>query len=238
MTQHFTPKAGPTPMSSDTALYRLMTWLSPSYPVGAYAFSHGIENAVERDYIRDRDTALDWIRDLVLHGNGRSDLVFLKEAWDAYGDSAALRQIAAYAVAFQTTNELRTESVAQGRAFAEVTREAWHSERLIESLDAIADAPAYPVVVGVTAAAHAVGREDTMLAFGHAFAANLVSAAVRLVPLGQTDGQRMTAALEPDVGAAIGEATTLSRHTVSNATIYSDICSMNHETQYTRLFRS
>lgn len=225
-------------MSTDTALYRLMTWLSPSYPVGAYAFSHGIENAVERGFVRDRNTAFEWIRDLLRHGNGRADLVFLKEAWDAYDDNDALRQIAQHAVAFQTTSELRTESVAQGRAFIEVTRNAWPTESLHEHLDALADAPAYPVIVGAVAGAHGVGREDTMLAFAHAFGANLVSATVRLVPLGQTDGQRMTADLETDVAAAVADASTLSRHTVSNATIYSDICSMNHETQYTRLFRS
>ncbi len=225
-------------MSTDAALYRLMTWLSPSYPVGAYAFSHGLENAVERDYVQDRDTALDWIRDLVLHGNGRADLVFLKEAWDARGDTKALKDLARYAVAFQTTSELRTESVAQGRAFAEVSRNAWQTGEMDEVLEAVADAPAYPVVVGAVAAAHEVARESTMLAFAHAFAANLVSAAVRLVPLGQTDGQRMTAALEEDVTAAVSDACALTRYTVSNATIYSDICSMNHETQYTRLFRS
>ena len=225
-------------MSTDSALYRLMTWLSPSYPVGAYAFSHGLENAVERNFVHDRDTALGWIRDLVLHGNGRADLVFLKEAWEAGGDTQALKGLARYAVAFQTTSELRTESVAQGRAFAKVSRSAWQTRELDAALDAIAEAPAYPVVVGAVAAAHDVARESTMLAFAHAFAANLVSAAVRLVPLGQTDGQRMTAALEGDVTVAVSDACALTRYTVSNATIYSDICSMNHETQYTRLFRS
>ena len=225
-------------MSTDPDLYRLMTWLSPSYPVGAYAFSHGLENAVERNFVHDRETALEWIRDLVLHGNGRADLVFLKEAWEARGDTTALTDLARYAVAFQTTSELRTESVAQGRAFAEVSRNAWQTSELETVLDAVAEAPAYPVVVGAVAAAHGVARESTMLAFAHAFAANLVSAAVRLVPLGQTDGQRMTEALEGDITAAVSDASTLTRHTVSNATIYSDICSMNHETQYTRLFRS
>lgn len=225
-------------MSTDPALYRLMTWLSPSYPVGAYAFSHGLENAVDCDFVHDRDTALEWIRDLVLHGNGRADLVFLKEAWEARGDPKALASISRHAVAFQTTSELRTESVAQGRAFAQVSRNAWQTRKLDAVLDATGEAPAYPVVVGAVAAAHDVARESTMLAFAHAFAANLVSAAVRLVPLGQTDGQRMTAALEGDVTAAVGDACTLTRDTVFNATIYSDICSMNHETQYTRLFRS
>ena len=225
-------------MSTDPGLYRLMTWLSPSYPVGAYAFSHGLENAVERGFVHDSGSALEWIRDLVRHGNGRADLVFLKEAWDAEGHVSTLADLAQFAVAFQTTSELRTESLAQGRAFADISRNAWQTSALDTILDGIADAPAYPVVVGAVAAAHGVAREGTMLAFAHAFAANLVSAAVRLVPLGQTDGQRITAALEADVSAAVADGLALTRHTVSNATIYSDICSMNHETQYTRLFRS
>ena len=225
-------------MNTDTALYRLMTWLSPSYPVGAYAFSHGIENAVERGFIGDRESALEWIRDLLRYGNGRADLVFLKEAWDAHDDRESLQSIARHAIAFQASSELRTESIAQGRAFAEITRNAWQDPILDTALEAIADSPAYPVVVGAAAASHGIDREATMLAFAHAFCANLVSATVRLVPLGQTDGQRITAALEPEVMAAVTDAGSLSRHTVSNATIYSDICSMNHENQYTRLFRS
>ncbi len=225
-------------MSTDPALYRLMTWLSPAYPVGAYAFSHGVENAVERGFVHDRDSTLEWIRDLVRHGNGRADLVFLKEAWDSGDNTGALAKLARHAVAFQATSELRTESLAQGRAFAEVSRSAWHTPALDVRLEAVADAPAYPVVVGAVAAAHGIARDSTMMAYAHAYTANLVSAAVRLVPLGQTDGQRVTAALEADVKDAVAQANTLTCHTVSSATIYSDICSMNHETQYTRLFRS
>ena len=230
-------------MSTESDLYRLMTWLSPSYPVGAYAFSHGIEYAVESSAVTDRISAYQWISDLVLKGNGRADLVFLKSAWEACAWEACtseerLADTARYACAFQGTSELRTESLAQGRAFADVTRDAWPASNLDKVLEAIGEDTAYPVVVGAIARCHEIGQQSAMIAYGHAFAANLVSAALRLVPLGQTDGQRMTAALEGDIKVAVTEASALTYDTVSNATIMSEISSMKHETQYTRLFRS
>ncbi len=214
-----------------------MTWLSPSFPVGAYAFSHGLETAVENGLITDAASAGSWIDDLVRFGNGRSDLVFLAEAYEASCDLDELGAIAEYALAFQATAELRVESLAQGRAFIGVAVAAWPTESLVQVSSAIADMP-YPVAVGLVAAEHGVDRNAAMHAFVHAFIANLVSAAIRLVPLGQTDGQRMTAALEDAANDAVGDASLQSRHTVANSTILSDIVSMQHETQYTRLFRS
>ena len=225
-------------MSTESGLYRLMTWLSPSYPVGAYAFSHGLENAVESGRIRDRASAAAWITDLVRTGNGRADLVFLKEAWEGADRPEALREIAEFCVAYQATSELRTESLAQGRAFADVTSEAWPHEILRAGLEAVGTGIPYPVVVGLAARAHEIDLGSAMLAYGHAFAANLVSAVVRLVPLGQTDGQRLTAELETPIADTVVDASALTRFTVTNATIMGDISSMQHESQYTRLFRS
>lgn len=219
------------------SLYRLMTWLSPSFPVGAYAFSHGIETAVEAGRIHDAASTREWIDDLVRYGNGRSDLVFLAEAFDASGDLASLEEIADYCRAFQGTSELRLESMAQGRAFLDVSAETWPSPTIDAARQGIEAMP-YPVAVGLVAAEHGIAKEQAMHAFVHAFIANLVSAAVRLVPLGQTDGQRITAALESTALEAVTSALSLDRHTVSSATINSDIVSMQHETQYTRLFRS
>ncbi len=219
------------------SLYRLMTWLSPSFPVGAYAFSHGLETAVETGRVRDAQSTREWIEDLVRYGNGRSDLVFLAEAFDAAGDLPALQDISDYCRAFQGTAELRLESVAQGRAFIDVSAETWPSPAIRAAKAAIEEMP-YPVAVGLVAAEHGIEKEQAMHAFVHAFVANLVSAAVRLVPLGQTDGQRITAALESAAQEAVAAALTLDRHSVSNVTILSDIVSMQHETQYTRLFRS
>ena len=219
-------------------LFKLLTWMSPSYPVGAYAFSHGLENAVDEGLVADRASAQEWIRDVIAYGNGRADLTFLRAAWEAATDREELARLAEYCAAYESTMELRLESEAQGRAFADVSASAWSDPHIERSLAAIGDRLPYPVVVGTVARHHGVDRTASMTAYGHALVANLVSAAVRLVPLGQTDGQRITAALESDVLCAVDEALRLDPYHVTTATLRLDIASMNHETQYTRLFRS
>lgn len=225
-------------MSTSNSLYKLQSWLSPSYPVGAYSFSHGVENAVERGWVADVVSASGWIDDLLTRGNGFADLVFLREAQDACHDPERLKQVLEFALAFQTTSELRTETTAQGSAFLRVTGDAWYCDE-IATLRAInGKACPYPVAVGVVAAGHGIDGRTTLTAYGHAFVANLASAAVRLIPLGQTDGQRIVAGLVDSVNAAIERALETSLHSVATATPMADITSMNHETQYTRLFRS
>ena len=225
-------------MNTDTGLYRLMTWLSPSYPVGAYAFSHGLEYAVESGAIMDRESAYGWIRALVLEGGGRADLVFLKEAWQSWGDPGRMAELSRYAVAYQATSELRTESLAQGRAFADVTSDAWPHCKLIEVLTAIGSDTAYPVVVGAVAGIHDIERDSAMTAYGHAFAANLVSAALRLVPLGQTEGQACLLQLIPELTQTAEHSVALADDELWVSGWGSAIASMQHETLYTRLFRS
>ena len=113
-------------MSTDRSLYPLMTWLSPSFPVGAYTFSHGLENAIACDFVADRDSLRDWVRDLVLHGDGQADLVFLAAAWAAHDDARELGHVHELALAFQPTAEIRLETIAQGNAFLRTTAAAWH----------------------------------------------------------------------------------------------------------------
>ena len=223
-------------MSTSAALYKLQSWLSPSYPVGAYAFSHGLENAVDTELVNHVSDVTDWVGSVVSSGNGFADLVFLAAAWEASSDALALEEIAELAHAFQVTSELRTESVAQGAAFLSATQQAWPCEAL-HLLPA--DVPlAYPVVVGVAAAGHDIDKALALHAYGHAFVANLVSAAVRLIPLGQTQGQQSIAALAPVVDAAVERALTTPLARVATSTLMVDVVSMNHETQYTSLFRS
>lgn len=219
-------------------LYPLMTWLSPSFPVGAYSFSHGLENAVEAGLISDFDSAARWISDLLTLGDGHADLVFLAHAWAAGDDEQALQEVHELALAFQPSKEICLESTAQGNSFLRTAADTWPCE-IIEVLQRIAgETVVYPVALGAVARAHAVDQDVTLEAYGHAFIANLVSAAVRLVPLGQTDGQRITASLQATVSSeAIRAAATPLQH-VSSSCLMADITSMQHEVQYTRLFRS
>jgi urease accessory protein len=231
-----------TPIS-DPALYRLMTWLSPGFPVGGYTYSHGIEYAVEAGLVGDRESLRGWIGDILLYGSGRVDAGFLGAAWSAAAadDADALARVAERAEAFRGTAETAMESLAQGKAFLDAVRGAWPHRRLdgwVRELELIGRSPTYPVAVGVAAALAAVPRHAAVTGYLHAFAANLVSAGVRLVPLGQSDGLRAIAALEASVQTAAENALTGDLDDVGTATFMVDWTSMQHETQYTRLFRS
>ncbi len=221
-------------ITTDAALYRLLTWLSPAYPVGAYSYSHGVEYAVEAGLVRDRETLVDWIAQAVRHGAGLTDAALLAAAWR--GDE--LDAVCALANAWRGSAELALESRAQGTAFLAATRAAWPHPALDELALRARGEAMLPVAVGIAAKAHGVALDAVLTAYLHAFAGNVVSAGVRLIPLGQTEGQRAIAALEP----AIGEASRTARDTplddIGTASPMIDWCSMKHETQYTRLFRS
>jgi urease accessory protein len=226
-------------MSTET-LYRLMTWLSPAYPVGAFSYSGGIEYAVEAGDITDAASLQAWLATILAHGSGGSDAVLFAHAHRAIeaGDDKALHEVAELAAAFVSSRERHLETTAQGRAFVEATRAAWPCEAL-DRLAAVWDgAVAYPAAVAVTCAGHNIALESALPAYLQAVAANLVSAGVRLIPLGQTDGQRVLAALEPVIATTAQRALDPALADIGSATFRADIAGMRHETQYTRLFRS
>lgn len=220
--------------NASSSLYRLMSWLSPSFPVGAYAFSHGLEWQIEHQGLTHPHAVRDWIAELITRGSGQADLVLCGAAWRAMAAGDAVGALSELALAFAGSAERVTEAQAQGTAFVETVRATWPDA----TLDALPRDCAYPVAVGAVACAHGVPEAATLTGYGHAFVANLVSAAVRLVPLGQTDGQRITAALEVAVEAAVARAGDTAPDDLSSVTLVSDIAAMRHETQYTRLFRS
>lgn len=225
-----------------TALYRLLAWLSPSYPIGAFSYSHGLETAIEHGLVRDVETLTAWLTDLLEQGAGRNDVIFLRAAYEASVDEKddALTEAADLAAAFQPTAELLLETTAQGRAFLDTTSAAWPAATLDRLRQARQGRLALPIVVGVAAAGHSLPLSATLYGYLHAFAANLVSAGVRLIPLGQTDGQRVIAALERVIAETASRVLAFDHplHHLASNTVLSDWCSMRHETQYTRLFRS
>jgi urease accessory protein len=223
-----------------SALYRLMAWLSPAYPVGAFSYSGGIEWAVESGDVKDAETLKRWLTVMIAEGGGFCDAVFFAHAHRAVSqdDAMKLREVAELAAAFAPSKERHLETTAQGRAFIEATRAAWPCAALDRLAGAWDGAIAYPVAVGVTAAGHGIAVEPALGAYLHAVTANLISAGVRLIPLGQTDGQRLLAAFESVVETTAGRALATSLDQVGGAAFRADIASMLHETQYTRLFRS
>jgi urease accessory protein len=217
-----------------------MTWLSPAYPVGAFSYSSGLEWAVEAGDIADAEGLRGWLGVVIGEGGGFCDAVFFAHAHRAVvaGDDATLAEVAELAAAFSPSKERHLETTAQGRAFIEATQAAWPCAAL-DKLTAIWPGPyVYPVAVAAAAAGHGIALEPALGAYLHAVTANLVSAGMRLVPLGQTDGQRLLAALEPLVAATVHRALQTSLDDVGSAALRADLASMRHETQYTRLFRS
>ncbi|MBK0398679.1 urease accessory protein UreF [Limibaculum sp. M0105] len=207
------------------ALLKLATWLSPSYPVGAFTYSHGFEAAIGDGAIHDAETLAAWIADTLEHGAGRTDAILLAHAWRDPVDE----QVAELARALAPSSERLLEAEAQGNAFAATTAAAWGPD--------LPAAP-YPVAIGRAAAQHGLPLEDTAALYLHAFASNLVSAGIRLIPLGQTEGQGVVARLAPLIRRIAAEAIGASLDDIGSACFIGDIAAMRHETQSVRLFRS
>jgi urease accessory protein len=233
-----------TGMGDPPPLLRLLAWMSPSFPTGAFSYSHGLEMAVEDGAVRDPATLRAYVETALASGAGRCDGAFLALAWRAAvaGDMPTLCATAERAAAMRGSSELALESLSQGRAFLSTARAAWPCDGLgttAAALEAAGIEVAHPVAVALVGAAWSVPLDDLLLGHLHAFAANLVSAGIRLVPLGQTDGQRVLAALEAPLRAAAARAAAIGGlDDVASAAPAIDLLSIRHETQYTRLFRS
>ena len=203
-------------LSPEQTLYTLQTWFSPSYPVGSYTYSHGLENAFETGLIKSLDDAVEWISDIISCGSGFADIVFLTEAHTATSkdDFDHLSEIAEFATAFAGTAELRLESEAQGAAFIEIIQNVEAISGIKTFTENWTGPYPYSVVIGVASGDVGVEIRAVATAYAHAFVANLASALVRIIPLGQTDGQRIIARLAPVVTKAV------TAHLKQNLTIF------------------
>ncbi len=220
--------------------YILAAWFSPSYPVGAFSYSHGLEYAIEHQLVTDKNSAQNYIETCLQFGAGQLDGQFLAAIYKAglKEDWQQIVEIAELASVFVGTKELMLESHAQGAAFIKITRECWPSLLLNNFIEKYKGPYAYAVAVGVAAAGLKLPLETVLTAYLHGFCANIISAATRIVPLGQTDGQRITAAITKPVEKTVNQVLSLEEFHFSSATLMVDWCSMKHEEQYTRLFRS
>ena len=231
----------PDPSSmANRGLLRLMTWMSPSFPVGAFTYSHGLEWAVEQGEVTDAESLHQWLLDVLHHGSGRGDAVLLAEAWRRVtGEGPDLSDLVDLALALNPSAERLLESESQGKAFVKAAKAGWPvlAECGADRAKDISRAP-YPVAVGAVAGLSGIALEDALAAYLHGLCANLVSAGVRLVPLGQSDGVRVLAALEGEILSRADWAATAPFEALGGFAPLIDISSMKHETQYTRLFRS
>lgn len=232
-------------MAMVTSLYRLFAWLSPAFPTGAFSYSHGLEAAAAAGTVHDRATLLAWIAAIIRVGSGRIDADLFRDGYRAAasGDSAALAAANRRGVAYRATAELALESMAQGTAFAATVGAAWnpHPPTLragVEGGPETGEGVCHAVAVGAAAAAAGARLEDALTLYLQSFASNLMSAGLRLGLMGQTDGQRILAALEAVIGDAAAASLARDPEDFGAAGIAADLASMAHETQYSRLFRS
>lgn len=218
----------------------LLLWLSPAFPVGGFAFSHGLEWAAEQGWIKDRETLAAWVTDLIAHGAIGNDQILLCAAWRATmrQDEVALREAVALALALQPSAERHLEAVTQGGAFLAQIEAAWPCPAVSWFRGSHHGEVAYCTAVGVAAAGHGIALEVVLPPYGLAVIGNLVSAAVRLGVVGQTDGQRVLAGLVPEIESVSRRSLSATLDDLGGACWRSDLASLQHETQYTRLFRS
>jgi urease accessory protein len=221
-----------TMITTTEALRLLLTWLSPAFPTGGFAYSHGLEWAVEAGDVVDEPGLQSWLHDLLLHGAPWSDCILLRHAHAAEPDDLAALCELGTALAFG--KERRLETVAQGTAFVRAVT-IWGGARIARLVGR--DIP-YPVAVSAAAADNAIAAELVAAAYLQAIATNLVSAGVRLIPLGQTAGLRVLAALAPVLSQVTETTATATLDDIGTACFRADIAALRHETQHTRLFRT
>ena len=208
-----------------SALLHLLTWLSPAFPTGGFAYSHGLEWSVETGDVTTEPALITWLEDTITHGSLWSDAILLRHAHRA--PPAKLPTLAVLATSLAATPERRLETLAQGAAFCAAAA-PWGTFAALP----------YPIAVGALAATRAVPEDAAALAYLHAAAANIISAALRLIPLGQAAGLRTQAALEPTLLATAARTATATLDDLGTAAWISETASIHHETQYTRLFRT
>jgi urease accessory protein len=228
------------PATGSGRLYRLLAWLSPSFPTGAFSYSHGLEAAAEGGAVRDRASLEAWIGAIVMQGSGRIDADILCRAYRAAlaGDAPALDAANHRGVAYRASAELALEASQQGGAFLQTCVAAWPEPFLQEWALREREGVCHSAAFGAAAARAGIALDDALIGYLQAFAANLMSAGLRLGLIGQTDGQRILAALEPAIADAAAATPARDPADFGAAGFAADLASMAHETQYSRLFRS
>lgn len=216
----------PIAMHTDAVL-TLSQWLSPAYPIGAFAYSHGLEALVEAGRVTRPEALTDWLNDILERGAGHSDTLFLGAAYKA--KSAEIPEIDAACRAFAPSKERLMEANLQGAAFCNTTSQVW---------DLVLEGLTYPVAVGRAARLLDLPLELTKQMYLQAFLSNLVSVAMRLLPIGQTAGQTLIQALTPLCRDIAAKTAIQDISELSSTTFLSDIAAMKHETQYSRIFRT
>ncbi|NBT88849.1 MAG: urease accessory protein UreF [Flavobacteriaceae bacterium] len=213
------------PTHIDPQFLKIQQWMSPSFPIGSFAYSHGLEWAIETKHISNANNLMDWLTDLLETGSARTDAILVSLAYRTT-DIYELNQIA---ISLCPSSERVSETTLQGDAFCKVLNDVWG-----EDLSDLA----LPIAIGQAAKLHQIDQLLMVSSYLHAFCSNLISAAVRLVPLGQTSGQKVLSALTPLISTISKEVLSYQKHDLWSNCFLSDVASMRHETQTPRIFKT
>jgi urease accessory protein len=221
-------------------LHTVLTWFSPSYPIGSYAYSHGLEYAVEEGLVKDPQTLLGWIRDLLFFGTGYNDSIIINSIYDSVANDNCVEfdYISQIANAIKPTKEIALESYQQGVSFKNILMDVYSNSNLTFYLNRLADCITYPSVVGVAGGIFEVEKKLLLHSYLHAFTSNILSAALRIMPIGQTEIQKIIFQMKGNVEEMTNKSLGLSLSDLGSSVFISDWASSKHQNQYTRLFRS
>ena len=226
---------------NNTHLTTLMAWFSTGFPVGGFAYSHGLEAAMDNEIVDGKNSLMEWLRGALLFGSPNNDAIILKEVYEATirNDYVSLKELSSLALTLNVASELTDESIVQGNAFWRVIRSSWpHNDFSCLQEYLPKNKIVYPVAVAIAAAKYEVPVLGSLLAYLQAFVMNGVSAGIRLGLIGQTDGQVIIEKLQNSVFNSANQSIVSSIDQLGTATLMIDLMSIKHETQTTRLFRS
>ena len=227
MVEHIHTNTLKVPMytPTDSKLITVMQWLSPAFPIGGFAYSHGLEWAINKGYVSNREELQKWISDLLEYGSLKNDAILIKLVLKG-SDPKEINEIA---IALCPANERLSETQLQGGAFCKIMREVWSLE--IDDLT-------LPIALALAAKNESIDQNLVVPAYLHSFCSNLISVAMRLIPIGQTDGQKTLRELSPLISDSVRAVAKSDKDDLGSACFLSDVSAMQHEYLQPRVFKT
>ena len=227
MVEHIHTNTLKVPMytPTDSKLITVMQWLSPAFPIGGFAYSHGLEWAINKGYVSNREELQKWISDLLEYGSLKNDAILIKLVLKG-SDPKEINELA---MALCPANERLSETQLQGGAFCKIMREVWSLE--IDDLT-------LPIALALAAKNESIDQNLVVPAYLHSFCSNLISVAMRLIPIGQTDGQKTLRELSPLISDSVRAVAKSDKDDLGSACFLSDVSAMQHEYLQPRVFKT
>ena len=227
MAEHIHTNTLKVPMytPTDSKLVTVMQWLSPAFPIGGFAYSHGLEWAINKGYVSNREEFQKWISDLLEYGSLKNDAILIKLVLQG-SDPKEINELA---MALCPASERLSETQLQGGAFCKIMREVWSLE--IDDLT-------LPIALALAAKNESIDQNLVVPAYLHSFCSNLISVAMRLIPIGQTDGQKTLRELSPLISDSVRAVAKSDKDDLGSACFLSDVSAMQHEYLQPRVFKT